>query len=88
MEQCKICFQKKKSFGIRKCYRCGDLSHIVEDCTFKENTETTDNILILNKKWIKKENSLNCLLGECYNIFNFAKSSIVKPIAKWVNKVL
>lgn len=28
-------FKKKNNFGIRKCCRCGDLSHKVGECTFK-----------------------------------------------------
>lgn len=40
------------------------------------------------QKWLKKENSLIFLPTECYNIFSYAKSSIVKPIVKWVKKVL
>ena len=84
-------FEKRKSyskrktcFGIRKCYRCGDPSHKANKCTFGEKNREE---ILIRKKWLRKENSLNYLLVECYNIFGSAKASIVKPIAKWVNKV-
>ncbi|KAL7601361.1 hypothetical protein Lser_V15G20906 [Lactuca serriola] len=61
---------KGKHLGIKFCYRCGDASHKVSECTFEKNIVRANNIMTRNDKWIKKEKSLNCLPDECYNIFS------------------
>lgn len=66
----------KTKSGIRVCYRCGGTSYKITDCTFGENTTRAYNIHTINDKWIKKNNSLNCLLTACYDIFN--TKSLVK----------
>ncbi|KAL4574212.1 hypothetical protein LXL04_021038 [Taraxacum kok-saghyz] len=64
------------------CYICGDTSHKIGDCPFEENTKRIDNLKESIYKWIKKDNSLNCL-PECYNISN-ETLPIKRPIAEWV----
>lgn len=54
---------------IQIYFRCGDHSKKAVKCNFKENSKRKENILIINGKWIKKNNSLNCLPDECCNIF-------------------
>lgn len=52
------------------CYRCGDTSHKISDCTFEENTKRNDSIRIRNEKWTKKKYSLKCLPIACYNVLS------------------
>ena len=60
----------KKNFGTRVCYRCGDTSHKISECSFDETSLTDDNIKVRNEKWTLKSNSLNCLPKECYNLLS------------------
>lgn len=53
-----VCKIQVKKHGIRVCYRCGDTSHKINDCTFGENTKRAKNIRIRNEKWEKISNSL------------------------------
>nr|KAJ0227041.1 hypothetical protein LSAT_V11C100046250 [Lactuca sativa] len=60
----------KKNFGTRVCYRCGDTSHKISECSFDKLSLRADNIKVRNEKWTLKSNSLNCLPKECYNLLS------------------
>nr|KAJ0217213.1 hypothetical protein LSAT_V11C300138650 [Lactuca sativa] len=60
----------KRNFGTRVCYRCGDTSHKISECSFDKSSSRADNIKVRNEKWILKSNSLNCLPKECYNLLS------------------
>ena len=60
----------KKNFGTRVCYRCGDTSHKINECSFDKLSLRADNIKVRNEKWTLKSNSLNCLPKECYNLLS------------------
>nr|KAJ0217090.1 hypothetical protein LSAT_V11C300105640 [Lactuca sativa] len=60
----------KKNFGTRVCYRCGDTSHKISECSFDKSSSRADNIKVRNEKWTLKSNSLNCLPKECYNLLS------------------
>ena len=56
-------------YTVKICYRCGDSSHKISDCTFDEHSRRVDNLKIRTDKRTRKTNSLNCLPTDCYSIF-------------------
>ena len=56
-------------YTLKVCYRCGDSSHKISDCTFDANSRRADNLRLRTDKWTRKTNSLNCLPSDCYSIF-------------------
>ncbi|CAI9260807.1 unnamed protein product [Lactuca saligna] len=60
----------KKNFGTRVCYRCGNSSHKISECSFDKSSSRAENIKVRNEKWTLKSNSLNCLPKECYNLLS------------------
>lgn len=41
---------RNKKHGMRTCYRCGDTSHKINECSFDENPKRIDNIHFRNEK--------------------------------------
>lgn len=62
---------KGKNLWVKVCYRYGDASHKVSECTFEKN------FVVLTILWLtiisgsKREALLNCLLDDCYDIFSW-----------------
>ena len=61
--------QTSTYYTLKVCYRCGDSSHKISDCTFDVNSRRIDNLKLRTDKWTRKVNSLNCLPSDCYSIF-------------------